>query len=319
MSVVASKPLVSTYDKTSFKKADLYSKEYEQTTAHTLGLQLKASIGRKNEADFRDFVCLLLFRKFLSPKVAEQNAKYAYHKGTLERYSSNMKRWLFFCKEKEKNMRDFSMNTVLEFLIDLQEEQKVAYSMIKSAAQFTKSIQKLAGEEFSFSGWSLLEKFLSGAFNANPPMKRKSNRTWNVNILLDFLVTLRSNDSLCINTLAGKSILLILLTTMCRLGDVQQLQIFQMDRHEDKIIFSLLILTKTYNNKTYRCHPQLQSLTLQSFHNDKLLCPVKTLTDYIVQTKEVRMGLDKIFVCVRPDSKEEKIRHHFKVDKGSNG
>ena len=162
MSLVATKSVVPTYDKASFRKTDLYSKEYEQIAAHTLELQLKASIGRKNEVDFHDFVCLLLFRKFLSPKVAEHIAKYAWRKGTLERYSSNTKRWLFFCQEKEKDMTDFTMNTVLEFLVDLQEEHKVAYSTIKSAAQFIKSVRKLAGEEFSLSDWALLKRFLSG-------------------------------------------------------------------------------------------------------------------------------------------------------------
>ena len=120
-------------------------------------------------------------------------------------------------------------------------------------------------------------------------------------------MSLGSNDTLRINTLAGKSILLIQLTTMCRLGDVQQLQISQMLHENDTITFSLLIPTKTYNNKTYRRHPQLQFLTIQSFHNDKLLCLVTTLTDYIVRTKEARMGLDKIFVCVGPDPKETKL------------
>ena len=153
----------------------------------------------------------------------------------------------------------------------------------------------------------IIDKFLCGAFNKKPPIHGQSQACWDVNIILNFIVNLGSNDTMLINELGGKAVILTLLTTMCRLSDVQQLTVPNMTVDSEQMKFVLTKPTKTFNKNTYIKHPRLQELCLQRFNHNKWLCPVKCLLDYIERTKEARMGLDKVFVIMGPYPKEAKL------------
>ena len=110
-----------------------------------------------------------------------------------------------------------------------------------------------------------------------------------------------------INELGGKAVILTLLTTMCRLSDIQQLTVSNMTVDSEKMKFVLTKPTTTFNKNTYIKHPGLQELSMKRFNHNQWLCPVKCLLDYIERTKETRMGLDKVFVIMGPYPKEAKL------------
>ena len=119
LSMVATKHLVSSTGKIDAIKTDVSPKEYEHRAKHSLGLQPKASSIYKNEVDFCHLVCILLYKKFFSKRFADHIAKHSWHEPTLCRYNTNTKRWLLFGEKNNKEVIDFSMNTIIDFLLDV--------------------------------------------------------------------------------------------------------------------------------------------------------------------------------------------------------
>ena len=150
---------------------------------------------------------------------------------------------------------------------------------------------------------------MTACFNAAPPIPKKKPGTWDINILLDYLVGLGDNKNLSVNSLAGKSMILILLSTMCRGSELLLLKVTNMSLICGGIEFVLDTPTKTYNRFNFTIRPNLQKLTISSFDENPLLCPVKTLLDYLETTTAFRGFIEPVFICclsdhTRPASKD---------------
>ena len=98
--------------------------------------------------------------------------------------------------------------------------------------------------------------------------------TWNVDVVLDYFIAAGDNESLLLNDLAGKISMLVMLSTMCRLSDVLQLDMKNMTETEDFLEFRLDTPTKTFTEYNMAFGGSgLQTLTLHRF-DDPRLCPV---------------------------------------------
>ena len=155
----------------------------------------------------------------------------------------------------------------------------------------------LGGDFLCKADENYLSKFMNACFNCCPPIKHKShNKTLDVNLVLDYLTNLGPNSELTHNVLAGKCILLILLSTMCRRGEVMQMKLSGLAQNDKfQIQFSLTIPIKNFNRQTSR-ETELQTITLLPFDSHKLLCPVQTLKAYLLKTTPVRKKVDQIFI-----------------------
>ena len=81
----------------------------------------------------------------------------------------------------------------------------------------------LRGNAFFQTDNNYLVQYIRGVLNNGPAPAKKAIGSWNVDIMLDYLLTVGSNFQMGINYLAGKIVVLILLTRMCRIGKVVQL------------------------------------------------------------------------------------------------
>ena len=124
--------------------------------------------------------------------------------------------------------------------------------------------------------------------------------TWDVNVLLSYFEKKGKNSELRINELAGKVLLLVMLSQMCHLGEVMQLQASKMEIWGNKRKFTLEKPTKTYNSKTFKVlRRDHQIFEIQTFPHNELLCPVKAIDDYIEMTKPYRPDdMDDLFILV---------------------
>ena len=61
--------------------------------------------------------------------------------------------------------------------------------------------------------------------------------TWNVDVVLDYFTSAGDNAALALNNLAGKISMLVILSTMCRLSDVSQLDLKNMTETENFVEF----------------------------------------------------------------------------------
>ena len=125
-----------------------------------------------------------------------------------------------------------------------------------------------------------LKKFLHACFNERPPIKLNKT-TWDVNVLLNYLITLGGNENLECNMLAGKTILLIMLCMMCRKGEVKQIRISRMTFSHLGVTFPLGSPIKIFNPKTFVYHRKLQQLFIPELNSEPLLCLVETLKAYL--------------------------------------
>ena len=80
------------------------------------------------------------------------------------------------------------------------------------------------GDPLSKSISYILEKYVAATFNKRPPVITRPNVTWDVNILLDHFIKMGPNEEIFeTNTLGGKLFLQLLISQMCRTGEVAQL------------------------------------------------------------------------------------------------
>ena len=91
--------------------------------------------------------------------------------------------------------------------------------------------------------------------------------------------------------------LLILLSTMCRSGEIVQLRLSGIDAAADgsSVTFHLSELTKTFNFSNIHCLG-LKRLTICKLQGEPSICPLQNLKDYIELSLPVRKGEDKLFV-----------------------
>ena len=150
---------------------------------------------------------------------------------------------------------------------------------------------------------------MKGVFNKKPPIKQRSKlRSWDVDIVLDHLVSGADNKVMDLSELAGKLCLLILLNRMCRIGELAILDLEKMEISEGSVCFTLPVPTKTFT--TGSCNEYirgLQHLTLKRFPNPAI-CPVEALYTYLKRTLPFQANVNKVFIIVdqspRPASRQ---------------
>ena len=134
--------------------------------------------------------------------------------------------------------------------------------MLTKLLSFALISRKIAGIPLNEGEHLRINKFMTACFNAAPPIPKKKPGTWDINILLDYLVGLGDNKTLSVNSLAGKSLILILLSTMCRGSELLLLKVTNMSVIRGGIEFVLDTPMKTYNRLNFTIRPNLQKLTI---------------------------------------------------------
>ena len=167
---------------------------------------------------------------------------------------------------------------------------------------------KLSGMKYSKLDQNYLKKFERACFNQRPPCAKQKKKTWDVNILLNYLRKLGDNSNIPINKLGGKAALLILLSTMCRKSDLFQLNLEHLTMKGGNMTFELQNPIKTYSAKSYKME-KAQKLIIQHFPHEETLCLVKTLKDYLLRVRIIRpVHIKEVFILFREDSKKAQPR-----------
>ena len=85
---------------------------------------------------------------------------------------------------------------------------------------------------------------MSGVFNSRPPMPRY-NHTWDVDIVLKYLISLGPCENLGLKLLTLKVASLMALSTACRSSELYHLDLKFMQISPNEIVFKIVQLTKT--------------------------------------------------------------------------
>ena len=124
---------------------------------------------------------------------------------------------------------------------------------------------------------------MSAFFNLRPPLP-KYEYTWDVNSVLDYIVSLGDNTTLALKQLTYKMAMLLALSCAGRSSDLCAFDTQYMRLVENEIVtFSLAKLTKSRR----KGKPPLK-IEIKALEGEKSLCVITTLQVYLERTRKFR-------------------------------
>eukprot|EP00794_Sanderia_malayensis_P004314 gene4314-4887_t len=127
---------------------------------------------------------------------------------TKSKYNSILNRWQIFCSQWKENSLRPTINSVLEFLLQLH-KGGCLYSGLSAARSALASIIVIPGYS-SLSEHPMIARFLKGIFNRHPPLP-KYVHIWDINKVLGFYKTLPDNEQLSLKEITQKLVMLLLI------------------------------------------------------------------------------------------------------------
>ena len=129
---------------------------------------------------------------------------------------------------------------------------------------------------------------MAAFFNARPPMPRYQV-TWDVDVVLTYILSLGDNSQLALKQLTLKLAMLLALACAGRSSDLTAFDIRYMNLSEDKVSFTLAKLTKSRR----RGKPPLK-FEISKFEGHRDLCVISTLETYLDRTRLFRSKKDSV-------------------------
>ena len=223
-------------------------------------------------------IACLLFRQYYETRGVSKSAvgllMASWRGGTKKQYSGYIKKWTAFCLKRKVSHPQPPAVAVLDFLSELF-DKGLTYSAINCARRhFYVSLN-----DGSAVGQNpLVCRLLKGVFQTRPA-KPKYTDVWDVQVLLPYLATLHTVESLTLKQLTSKLVMLLLLVSgQCGLT-IHLLDINHMFVSDDKYTF--VIPNHLKQSKPGVSNPQV---VLESFERP-CICVVAMLNEYLVRTK----------------------------------
>ena len=129
----------------------------------------------------------------------------------------------------------------------------------------------------------LVVKLMKGAYNKKPPIPKYTG-FWDINLVINYVISLGPNYELSFSTLSTKLAVLLALSSLCRVSEFVSIAKDSIVIDDDQAKFSLSV-----PRKSQRASP-CQLITLKKLHPVSLTCPVETLKQYISVSEPFRVG-----------------------------
>lgn len=181
----------------------------------------------------------------------------------------------------------YSENLVIDFLHELYEDGH-SYSSINTARSALSAWFVCSNGE-TIGSSPLIKRFMKGVFECQAP-KPKYIKTWDVNIVLNFLREIFPYDQFGLYELTHKLACLVALVTAQRAQTLSVLSTKDLVLEEDKCIIMLNdhIKTSTAKNK-------IDKIEIPKY-SDVKLCPVVLLEEYLRRTELLRLNESTLFI-----------------------
>ncbi|CAG9137807.1 unnamed protein product [Plutella xylostella] len=167
-------------------------------------------------------------------------------KSTKSQYNTSLKQWWNYCCLNNVNFYNVKISSLLDFLTQCYQSGS-SYGSLNShrSAISLISVNAIGNDE-------KLKRFFKGVFKMRPTFPRY-NITWDPNIVLDYLSNQYPNDSLSLEQLSKKCVVLLALATGHRTQTLSLIKIKNILEFSDKIVIPIIIIiiiyliTKVYN------------------------------------------------------------------------
>ena len=180
-----------------------------------------------------------------------------------------------------------SIEIVVNFLTMLF-EKGLSYSSLNTARSSLSSFifidKKPVGEHF------LIIRLLKGFFNLRPALP-KTSCVWNPDSVLEALAKIAPAKFLDLSQLSRKLVCLLALVTGHRVHTLHMLDINHMTVTLQYVQFVIPNITKTTRPGF---HPE--PIFLEKFDQDKRLCVVFYIREYLERTREIRGDVSQLFI-----------------------
>lgn len=204
----------------------------------------------------------------------------AWKPGTQKQYKSYLQRWELYCREQKINPLSASVVDGINFLGDLY-QKPLSYSAINTARSALSTVI-FPAEGGTFGNHPLVTRFLKGVFTVRPSLPRYQE-IWDVSTVLSYLKTLHPPGNLSLQLLTLKTTMLLALLSGQRCQTIHALDVSHMTLTDENCIFYIQKLLKTS-----RPGKHLGRLEFRNFDEDKKLCIVTVLKEYVHRTKLTR-------------------------------
>lgn len=229
---------------------------------------------------------------------------------TVSAYSCNWRRWESWCHERKYNPLCATFSQILEFLTSEFAGGKQYRTLNSYRSAISMTHPPIDG--VVVGKHPIVSRFMRGVFNSRPPQPRYTF-TWDVSKVLHHIKVLGSNESLSFKKLTHKLATILALANASRSSEIHALDVSYMKVSQAGVTFTLGDLTKTSRPGKQR------SLFYPALKEDKILCPVNTLSNYLSRTKGYRQSersQSRLFLTVvKPFKPAHKSTIACKVDK----
>ena len=204
----------------------------------------------------------------------------AWRAGTRKQYEGYLGTWRQYCGQRNINPFSPTVEEGINFLAELF-EKGLGYSALNTARSALSSIITLSSN-ISFGTHPLVCRFLKGVFESRPSLPRH-NIIWDVRIVLDYLKTFQTAETLTVKMLTLKLTMILALISAQQCQTLKALSLDSMSCVDDKYVFY-------FNNllKTSRPGKHLEPLIVKQYVLDAKLCLFTLLTEYIRRTRTIR-------------------------------
>ena len=213
--------------------------------------------------------------------------------GTKKQYATFYSRWFRFCRQRPCDPFSTSIETVIEFLASLFEND-LGYSAINTARGALSSLG-LSFDGFAAGSHPLVVRFLKGVYCLRPSQPRYTH-TWDASVVLKFLMTLSPLESLSLKLLSFKLVMLIALTSASRVQGIKYLKVSNMKKFENDMYYHF-----HYTDMLKTSRPNFnQEIVLRAYTLDKSLCVYSVLEEYLKRTEALRKSDFLLISYVKP-------------------
>jgi len=141
-----------------------------------------------------------------------------------------------------------------------------------------------------FGSHPLVSRFMRGVFNTRPALT-KYKEIWDISMVLTYLSTLHPPEKISLKELTLKVAMLLAILSSHRCQTLHALQTEHMIVTDSKVVFVVKSLLKTSRPGQKETH-----IELMAYNNDKSLCPVQSISAYLLKTKDMRVKHSQFFV-----------------------
>lgn len=216
---------------------------------------------------------------------------------THKTYESSWNRWCRWCSGRQIDPFSSSISDILIFLTDVFNEGLAYRSLNVLRSAISSTHPKIDG--FSVGQHPYVTRLLKGALNKRPPKPRYSH-TWNVDIMIKYIISLGKNSTLSLKVISMKLVTLFALTCPERISALASLDLRHCSVLPEGVTFKLTVPRKTGSAD------KPAEAFFARFDKVKKLCPVECLRQYLKLSRKVRPVIpsslpDRLFISfIRP-------------------